>query len=484
MAQPTTYDRQANFSNEETLNPTGKTPGTSLDAEFNAIKITSDETLSNLALIQRDDGALANGSVGLDQLAASLSIGFTLRGPWAAATNYVRGDGASYDSTIWRAVTSHLSVLASPPSDSNVLWEKLFDFVALAPITIPDGSVSTAKLADGAVTNTKLGNGSVSTSKLADSNVTTAKLADSNVTTAKLADSNVTTAKLADGSVTAVKLAAVAEDRSQAGYRVTNLGDATADTDALNRQTGDARYRAVGQCRLTKVSANLVLAPWNGNILVINGNAEVIPDAGVSLAPTGLTPSTLYYVYAYMSGATMTLEASTTAPATQAGTGVRIKTGDATRTLVGMVRPITGPAFADTAAQRFVKSWFNPLPTAGSANFTTGRSVSAGTYAEANTEIRNEFLTWAGEVVEAKFAGSWQSSSGVAANYLAIAFDGTKSGGVLQSSTATLLPASLATSEALTEGYHYATIVGKVSASNVTLSGGSDGGYLHTVTRG
>jgi hypothetical protein len=286
-----------------------------------------------------------------------------------------------------------------------------------------------------------------------------------------------------DGAVDYDKLAAVAEDRSQAGYKIEDVGDATADTDALNRQTADARYRAVGQCRLTKVSSNIVLSPWNGNILVIDGNAETIPSAGVSLAPSGLTPSTLYYIYAYMSTGTMTLEASTTAAATDTSTGMKIKTGDATRTLVGMVRPIFGPAFVDTAAQRLVKSWFNPLEVAGSGSFTAGRTVSAGSYAEANTEIRNEFLTWANEVVRATFTGSWQSTGGATTNYLAIAFDGTKSGGALQSSTTLLLPAALATSEALTEGYHYATLIGKVSSANYTLASGTDGCYLQTVTR-
>lgn len=48
--------------------------------------------------------------------------------------------------------------------------------------------------------------GSITTAKLADSAVTTIKISDSNVTTAKIADSNVTTAKLADGAVTAAKI--------------------------------------------------------------------------------------------------------------------------------------------------------------------------------------------------------------------------------------------------------------------------------------
>jgi len=61
---------------------------------------------------------------------------------------------------------------------------------------VPDGSVTTAKLADGAVT----------TAKIADGSVTTAKLADGAVTTAKIADGNVTSTKLADGAATGTKL--------------------------------------------------------------------------------------------------------------------------------------------------------------------------------------------------------------------------------------------------------------------------------------
>lgn len=40
-----------------------------------------------------------------------------------------------------------------------------------------------------------------------------------------------------DGSITYAKLATVAEDRSQAGYKIEDVGDATAGTDALNRRS-------------------------------------------------------------------------------------------------------------------------------------------------------------------------------------------------------------------------------------------------------
>jgi len=72
---------------------------------------------------------------------------------------------------------------------------------------IPDGTVTTVKIADSNVTTLKIADSNVTTAKIADSNVTTAKIADSNVTTTKIADSNVTTAKIADSGVTTAKIA-------------------------------------------------------------------------------------------------------------------------------------------------------------------------------------------------------------------------------------------------------------------------------------
>ena len=72
---------------------------------------------------------------------------------------------------------------------------------------IPDGGVTTIKLADGAVTTPKIADGSVTTPKIADSAVTSSKFADGAVTTPKIADGAVTTPKIADGAVTTQKIA-------------------------------------------------------------------------------------------------------------------------------------------------------------------------------------------------------------------------------------------------------------------------------------
>jgi hypothetical protein len=63
---------------------------------------------------------------------------------------------------------------------------------AVQALTVPDGSVTTAKLADGAVTGAKIVGGAVASSQLATGAVETSKLADDAVTNAKLAPDSVT----------------------------------------------------------------------------------------------------------------------------------------------------------------------------------------------------------------------------------------------------------------------------------------------------
>lgn len=64
---------------------------------------------------------------------------------------------------------------------------------------IPDGSITTAKLADNAVTSAKIADGAVATDKLATSSVATEKLQNLCVTTPKIADHAVDTTKLDTG---------------------------------------------------------------------------------------------------------------------------------------------------------------------------------------------------------------------------------------------------------------------------------------------
>lgn len=238
-----------------------------------------------------------------------------------------------------------------------------------------------------------------------------------------------------------------------------------------------------GQCRLVKSGANLVLQRMDGLWLAINDKMYAVPSAGVSLAATGLTPSTLYYIYAWMNGATMTLEASTTGPATDTNTGVRIKTSDATRTLVGMARVITGPAWQDTAAQRFVLSYFNRRPIQTSAFFSTGRSTTSGSFVEVNTEIRNEFLSWSDNAATFWASGGVSNSTAAATTASALGLDGTTPlEGTNGPSMPTginnqVLPLGMTTVIAApSEGYHYVTLLGAVTVGTGSWSGAATAG--------
>lgn len=234
----------------------------------------------------------------------------------------------------------------------------------------------------------------------------------------------------------------------------------------------------VGQCRLAKSGANLVLSPYNGNGLTINGTAYAIPSAGVTLAPTALAVGTTYYIYAYMSGATMTLEASTTAHSADTATGVEIKTGDATRTLVGMARTITGPAWADSETQRFVISWFNRRPVR--MKYTSGLDFpsSSGSTVQINTFQLLEFLCWGDMSIKAWaiFPVAHSAASGVINT--GIGLDTTTSSNVTTdhvwqayaaAANGTASPFGEVTPS---EGYRYFAPVGATSGATATWKSG------------
>lgn len=239
-------------------------------------------------------------------------------------------------------------------------------------------------------------------------------------------------------------------------------------------------------CRLTKVGSNLQLDRFDGRFLFINGQNELIPSAGVTLAPTSSTPGTTYNIYAFMNAGVMTLEYSATAHAVDATHGHRIKSGDATRTLVGMARPITGPAWQDTAAQRFVISYFNRRGLPLQNVFTTNRSTTSATFAEINSEIRIEFLTWSDELVEAE-AHVTTTASAVAIVSTLLSLDGglaVNGGANVYNSAQTGSGAtsdSIGRQERISEGYHYYTIAGLVSSAATSTYVSNNSGLIGNV---
>lgn len=223
----------------------------------------------------------------------------------------------------------------------------------------------------------------------------------------------------------------MADQRIQSNERMVGAGHAFR-SDTLNRlavvehNTDGTHLNAVGQCLLRLSGGNLLLSPWKGSQLTINSARQAIPDAGITLPPSAIAAiDTDYKVYAYMDGTTMKLELSTTGHATQATTGVEIKSGDATRTLVGLARGITGTVYADNYTQRYVRSWFNDPGFMGFSGLTASKNRASATWGELDTSKRVEFLAWTGELIQIIAAGQLSSSSGNEAAHTGIGISGS-----------------------------------------------------------
>lgn len=113
LAQPTPYSRQHDLLDYATSHTSAPFNAQYVDDEFDAIETTLDAICTNLALIQRDDGYLKNGSVHVDAFStASLALiasEWTPRGLWATATSYAVGDIAQQSTASYVCVTAHTS---------------------------------------------------------------------------------------------------------------------------------------------------------------------------------------------------------------------------------------------------------------------------------------------------------------------------------------------------------------------------------------
>jgi len=90
--------------------------------------------------------------------------------------------------------------------------ENVIAEIGKTPGLVPDGTISTAKIADLAVTADKIANTTITAAQLADTAITGGKLANTTITDTQLANDAVTTAKINAGAVTTTELGADAVD--------------------------------------------------------------------------------------------------------------------------------------------------------------------------------------------------------------------------------------------------------------------------------
>lgn len=236
---------------------------------------------------------------------------------------------------------------------------------------------------------------------------------------------------------------------------------------------------AHGQCRLTFVSATSIkLSPLNGRSLMIGGVPRQLPAAGISLANTGLSASTFYYIYAAWSGSAIILEASATGHSQDATTGVEIKTGDATRTLVGALQTNASTQFTDSVSARNVASYFNRRNRNIGVFAGSGITLISTSEVEVSTSLRLQFVSWGDEIVTIDIGGQFQVGlsqsiglqpfvDGVAYGNRTADFSNTSATGMTFASTGR---GSLPANTPLAEGFHTVTVVGAVTGSTGTVN--------------
>jgi microcystin-dependent protein len=150
VSQPPAFNRAFSFSNFQAANPSLPIPVSQVDGELNNAKASIDGIRNNLALIQRDDGALANGAVTFDTLSPSLqTAGLAPALPWVTGTAYAANASVTHGSAFYRALTTHTAGSSFATDLAAGKWVLIVDFstialVAAAMIAVtPSGSLTT-----------------------------------------------------------------------------------------------------------------------------------------------------------------------------------------------------------------------------------------------------------------------------------------------------------------------------------------------------
>ena len=228
--------------------------------------------------------------------------------------------------------------------------------------------------------------------------------------------------------------------------------------------------------RLVLSGGNLTLQPVNGNNVDINGTIYSYTAMPI-LSASGLTPATLYYIYLTDILGIATLEASATGYTTDAK-GRDYKTGDPTRRLVGQGYPTAGPAWTLSNAQALVRTRNNRVTVVLSNAFAANRQTASATFVELSNTERVEFLCWSDEAWPMHITGSVNNNAVGGQTFCCIGCDNVNAtdGGIeLDNPTGlTLNSMSLGITTILsgmTDGFHYATILGRVGSGTATWQG-------------
>ena len=247
--------------------------------------------------------------------------------------------------------------------------------------------------------------------------------------------------------------------------------------DSADYTPATSNESALNNLRLVKSGADLTLQRISGSLININGTIRAMVTAP-TLAPTTLDANTTYYIYAYWSGTDVGIEPNITSYTLDAATGRPELTGDTTRRLVGIARPIAGPAWADDEDNRFVLSREHRRPLSSYLPVAAPRTCTQTSFVELHSSDRLGFLTWSTDEVQFSFHGLAANSSATTAISTSLGIDNASQKDVLSGATVpdngAYMPVALTYAEMLADGYHYVTPVVKVSGGTGTWHGSAN----------
>lgn len=135
MTQAAPYFKATNFTQYATNNPQAPFPPAALDSELNAIAQFTQTVQSNIALLQRDDGALRDGLVTPSSLALATLVliggsgSFNPRGAWQTGQPYIKGDIVTQSNGVYFVVSSHTSGTFNTDVAANRLMQVGVNFL-------------------------------------------------------------------------------------------------------------------------------------------------------------------------------------------------------------------------------------------------------------------------------------------------------------------------------------------------------------------
>ena len=226
-------------------------------------------------------------------------------------------------------------------------------------------------------------------------------------------------------------------------------------------------------------SGTLYFLPYNGNqITMPNGLTYTIPSGGVTalaancflakVANSALVTNTLYYVYLWVNGSTLTLNFDTTGHATDATSGLEIRSGDATQLLLGMVQTNNDGTnnFRNDFSFRGVLNWLNRQTLRFEVHNTGSPTLTNTSGWQQIGSVTAYFLTWSGASIRG--IGTTWNSTATDSTSTGVTVDATSGiTGQQQTFTSTGAsdqgPVACAYNSLAAEGFHFAVLVGQVS---------------------